>query len=577
MCDVLFITPNVSKSFKNDFLGTMQLCTILNNNGLTSKILPFGQIGNVFQFEDFKNQAITKIDAYKPKIISMYTRCDTFHISLKLAELIKAKWNNIYIVFGGPQSDTTAYDVIKNIPFVDFVCCGEGENTIYPFFHSLLCDKPNLNVPGLVYRQNDQVIQNPRPALVEDLDSLPMIDYLGTYLLDYPQDISKTDFIIDVGRGCPFGCAYCSTQAFWGRKYRLKSPQRILEEIEKAHKDLGVSIFHFSHDMFTFNRKMVIEVCRLIKTLSYPIKWHCSARLDCLDFELIDIMVDAGMFRVFVGIETGSKRMQKIVHKNLNLDTVMEKLIYLRDKKVKVVTSFIYGFPDETEDDINQTLSLMAEIMANHCAVVNYHLCAFLPKTELTEKYQSQMTFTDDFSDFTGDFALKDCEDIILKYPVLFPQLMEYKTEMRTKLKHFSMFIKVWRELVPIYQRIAENYAKDNLIEMYYDFVRVNEDILKKFGSTTVSDAVYNIINFDKMHLCLENEPEYDIITDYRRMWIAEHRNALPNEENTEIYCFDPRERKRIVPIQDYKRCIAIVTYKENTINIKTARISDLA
>ena len=574
MCEVLFITPNVPGRFEGESLGTLLLATILKDNDIACKVLPFGRIGNVRQFDDFMERALAKIDEFQPKIVSMYTRCDTFHVSLKLAEQIKAHHSDTYIVFGGPQSDTTSCDLITQVPFVDFVCCGEGETTISPFFRSLLCGKPDLSIPGLVYRQDGVAVKNPRPELIHDLDTLPMIDYKGLYFADYPEDITGHSFQIDVGRGCPFGCAYCSTQAFWGRKYRLKSPARIFEEIKAAHRDFGVTHFHFSHDMFTLDRKTVIEACKLLRTLDFPIKWACSARLDCLDPELIDIMVDAGMDNVFVGIETGSKRMQKLVHKNLNLDKIMDILVYLRQKQVFVDTSFVYGFPAETAVDLSNTLSLIGKIIANRCGIINTHLCTFLPKTELSERYQSELTFTENYTNFTGDIALKACEDVIRKYPDLFPQLKEYKTEVRSSLKYFALFVRVWMNLAPVYQFLSESYTEDNVIEMYYEFVRVNREALEKYGHLPLREATAHLIREDKLHLSVENDPNYDLITDCRRMKITELSNQFENgEPMTAIYCFDPRDRDRVLPIQNYKRCIAVVNYADQKMTVNKCPI----
>lgn len=569
MCDVLFITPNVNGGFVGESIGTLQLATILKNNGLQCKVLSFGNMGDIFQFDDFMEKAISKICKINPRIVSFYTRCDTFHISLKIAEQIKLRNNNIPVIFGGPQSDTTSVDVIAHVPYVDFVCCGEGETTIYPFFHSILEGKPDLTIPGLVYRLDGEVKSNPRPELIADLDTLPLIDY-SIYFNDFPEDIHSIYFQIDVGRGCPFGCSYCSTQAFWGRKYRLKSPQRIVEEVKLAHKNFGVTAFRFDHDMFTFNRKKVMETCKLIKELDFSIKWICSARLDCIDKELIDCMVDAGMINLFVGIETGSKRMQKLTHKNLNLDKIMALLFYLRDKHIDVDTSFIYGFPEETKEDLSQTVALMKKIMYNRCGTINTHLCTFLPKTELSERYWSELTPTEKYTNFTGDFALSACEDVIIKYPMLFPQLMEYHTELRTSLKYFAVFIRVWMNLVPIYHFISEKYSDNSLIDMYYDFVKTNKDALEKYGDLLPPTAAKHVIREDKMHLCLEGEVFYDFVTDYRRMIITRDSDEVNNGVTvTDVFCFDPENAQKVIPIEKYEYHITAIDFEKNKMHIR--------
>lgn len=562
MSDIVFITPNRSKDFSGESLGTLQLTTILENNGLHCTILSFARIGKINDFEAFLNSAMEKLEQEQPKIISFYTRCDTYHVVLRMAELIKSRWKDVYVVFGGPQSDTTAEDTLACIPSVDFICCGEGENTIYPFFSSLLRRQPDLSIPGLVYRDGDQVIKNPRPELIADLDSLPLLNYAALQASGEYGDISHIFFPIDVGRGCPFGCTYCSTKSFWGRKYRMKSPQRIYEEVNEIHQRFGNTVFKFSHDMFTFNRKTIIETCNLLRTLDFPIKWSCSARLDCLDPELIDIMVASGMFRVFVGIETGSKRMQKLSNKNLKLDKAIETLNYLKSTGTVVLTSFIYGFPEETEEDLSQTMALMSKIIYDHSGYVSAHLCTFLSRTELSDRYMPQMTRTNLYTNFTGNIAIKECEDLINAYPMLFPHFMEYKTELRSKLRYFEIFYQVWSTIHPVYQYISERYSKERLIDMYYDFVKVNQDILEQTEGMNLNQSAKFVIERDRMHLSLANDPLYDLIKDCYRMTVMELSDTIVNGgEASAVYCFDPREREKVAPIQDYQRCIAVVRY----------------
>ena len=321
MREVVFVTCTESKNILKESVGSLLLATILRSKGIDSHILSYSSFGDMKDFNGFLEEGVRQICEKKPKILSFYTRSDCYHIMLKLAEAAKARLNCI-VVFGGPQADIIARETLREIPFVDYVCCGEGENTVYPFFSSLLRGEPDLTVDGLVYRKNGEIIVNPRPTLIEDLDTIPLLDYSI-----FPEDAEVDPMItfpIDVGRGCPFGCTYCSTKTFWGRKYRLKSPKRIVEELQYYHDRFGVRHFVFQHDMFTMNKKLVLETCRLIKELPFKATWNCSARLDCVDKELIDAMVDANLFHLYLGIETGSPRMQKLANKNLNLDGILD-------------------------------------------------------------------------------------------------------------------------------------------------------------------------------------------------------------------------------------------------------------
>ena len=111
--------------------------------------------------------------------------------------------------------------------------------------------------------------------------------------------------------------------------------------------------------MFTFRRKTVYETCKLFREMEFPVRWGCSARLDCIDRELIDEMAASGMEGIYIGIETGSPRMQKLINKNLSLEKAEKTVKFLLDQDIRVALFFMYGFPEETEEDLRKTLDLI--------------------------------------------------------------------------------------------------------------------------------------------------------------------------------------------------------------------------
>ena len=571
MTDVLFVTPNFNRTPLDESNGTALLATILQQNGIQAEIMPFAIFGDPHCFESFLQSAIEKICSAGAKVISFYTRCDTYHIVLTIAERLKRQ-TDAFIVFGGPQSDIAATDTMREIPYVDFICCGEGETTVYPFFASLLRGEPDTTVPGLVYRADGNIIHNPRPAFLSDLDTLPMVDYS---LWGYETRISKADaFPIDVGRGCPFSCTYCSTKTFWGRKYRLKSPQRIFTEIRLLHEQYGVTYFAFEHDMFTMNRKQVIETCQLLQTLDFPVSWRCSARIDCIDNELIDIMAASGMKSMFIGIETGSPRMQKIISKNLNLEGIVDKLKYLHAKGISLTTSFIYGFPQETEDDISQTLTLIAEIAEISAITIGTYRCTFLPGTELTTQYRDQLIPAAKPTEISNAPAMEACMDLIRSHPRVFVHMWDYPSELRAKLAHFTVFVKTWTLLQPVYQYIRTLYSDNRLLDMYFDFCEANRVILQKNQDLPTSEQVRGIIesdNFSKQYL---DTPYGDIIADYCRMTALLYSgDLLPGKSVTDVFCFSPHELKRGVSLQQIVKKLSVVSLATQPDGKKTIRV----
>ncbi len=558
MREVVFITPTDSKNVLKESVGPLLLATILRSRGIESHILSFSGFGDPNDFPAFLAEGIRRICEKKPKIVSFYTRSDCYHIMLKMAQAVKAQLG-CPVVFGGPQADIIARQTLEQIPYVDYICCGEGETTVYPFFSSLLRGEPDLSVPGLVYRREGEIVMNPRPALVEDLDTIPLLDYSI-----FPEDAlidPKLAFPIDVGRGCPFGCTYCSTKTFWGRKYRLKSPARIAQELQYYHDRFGVRHFVFQHDMFTMNKKLVMETCRLIKELPFKATWNCSARLDCIDRELIDIMVDAGLYHIYLGIETGSPRMQKLINKNLSLEGITEGLEYLISKNIQVTTSFIYGFPEETEEDVSQTFALVTELIRMRKVRVQMHRCAFLPGTALFEQYKDQLSPTTSYSDMTGAVGVSECADLFQAHPELFLYFNEYTTELRTKLQHFPVFLDVMLAMQGVYLYLADKYPKEHLIRMYLDFAEKNRSILED-PELSQEEMLHRILENDAFAKSFSEDPCADRIADAYRLWAAKESVIHGKAGSaTEFSCISPKDLDHGVPLQDCPRNWYMVTY----------------
>lgn len=558
MADILFVTPNYKTNILEIPLGSLLLGTILRQNGMDVALTSFSEFGPATPFEDFLRKGVERISREEPKIVSFYTRCDSYHIALKLAQRLKAAMPRVWIVFGGPQADITAQETVCSFPYVDFVCCGEGEHTVYPLFSSLLKETPDLDIPGLVYCKDGQPVKNPRPVLMENLDLLPIVDYS----LVQTVDTEGQDFPVDVGRGCPFGCTYCSTNTFWGRKYRLKSPERIVEDILDVHQRFGFASFAFEHDMFTMKRSQVEKTCELLKKLDFQVRWRCSARVDCIDRQLIDTMVDAGMYAIYIGIETGSAVMQKKINKNLKLEQVLPMLSYIHSKGVKVTTSFIYGFPEETREEVGQTMELMRSIMALGNITVQSHLCTFLPGTELTRQYAEHLTPMTTYSNITGDVAVEECQDLIKEYPQIFLHFREYTTPIRQELQYFGHFMWIFNYRFLVYDYLAKHLGGD-LYRMYLDFVSANGQIPWKYSELVLSDRFPESVTDAPMH---------DLVKDICKLWRME-RSVKPGQSAIDVFSFNPNQLSKVKDLNELKRGMFILSIQSNPDGIVTRTV----
>ena len=267
MVDVLFITATQEVALNQDANGTMLLATKLLQAGFSADILRFGQIEQRYQeYKVFLTATIERILGMEPKVVSFYTLWPHYHIMLRIAKELKARRNDLFIVLGGPQASATAFDTMNAAPWVDYICTGEGENTIVPFIESILnhnCQDIQ-SVLGLYYRKDGVVVHNDMNIPLCDLDTLPhWDDRLCAIYHENPNPGWDSPYYfmpIDAGRGCPYNCTFCCSSHFWKRTYRLKSPARILEDIRYYYEKYGITSFWFSHDAITTNRELITEV-----------------------------------------------------------------------------------------------------------------------------------------------------------------------------------------------------------------------------------------------------------------------------------------------------------------------------
>jgi radical SAM superfamily enzyme YgiQ (UPF0313 family) len=496
MSKILFINSVSEQSTMFQIpLGILNLATILKEKKHDVEIIDFNYLwakkyckkGTSLE----ENLLITYeyINSLMADIVDFYCMCDSYHFAIMLSKYIKENNPNIKIIFGGPQASLTAKMTMEAFPWIDLIGIGEGERTIESIVKALDNDGNFESIPGIAFRKENDVICNSEFPLVADLDELPNLDYSLININDYDT------MLIEAGRGCPFSCTYCSTKTFWKRKYRLKSPHRLFNEISYLNKRYNKSSFEFIHDLFTLNKESVVSFCKLVISNKLNITWGCSARIDCLDEEMISIMSDAGCKSIFIGIETGSQRMQRKINKNLIIESIYPIIKLLNKYNYKITVSFIYGFEDEKEEDVKQTLNMIDNFMKSGCKIV-LNKCTVFVGTELFNNVKNDLILEEQFSILTNVKDFSYCKNIIEDNPEIFPNFYTFKTDLREKLKYLDVFITyfyifLYKGLRRTYY-IFMNYYKDNIIAFYREFETLNPDFVNEQFDANNSNLIFN-------------------------------------------------------------------------------------
>lgn len=577
MAEIVFVNATKEMAVNKEVNGTLLLGTKLLDAGFDVDVLRFGQVdGYQRDYTTFIEQITRKLLSYEPKCVSFYTLWPYFHAMLRIARELKAVRPDIIIIMGGPQASATAKAIMDAMDYVDYVCTGEGEDTVLPFFESILRKNGTDidQVPGLYYRKDGVVTYTNIEVPLCDLNTLPQWDdrlYIDQYTEPEPA-IARPDYFmnIDVGRGCPYNCSFCSSSYFWRRVYRLKTPERIVEDIRYFHDKFGIKSFGFSHDAFTTNLKLVDKVCDYFIEQGLDITWNCTARIDCIDEDLILKMKKTGMTQIELGIETGSLRMQKITHKNLNLDRAKYMVDFVMKTGVRIGLFFMCGFPEETLEDLVDTLDLMFELVDKGLDYVSMSYCRFNPNTEITNKYFDDLYFDPSIKFMgRGIYGYEEELEVIKANKAIFPFFFHYETPVRREFQYLTILVTMYRKFNHSAKFLRQLYNGDN-IEFYRDFIRSNQEC---FDSTIMDISIESQLRpvemFAKM-LRKFNVPyekqllelmRYDF--NYQRL-----RDSKDGTVMQDVYHFNYQDMLDNLPIEQYSNhsCLIRLEKQDGTI-----------
>lgn len=320
---------------------------------------------------DFYGSAAQLICAENPEVVGFMTECDSYHHVLQICRQIRVKDPSIKILLGGPHASTTAAATLQRWECIDAVCVGEGESTILPLIESLVSTVA-APVPGAFVRDHRGVIQNGGPPrLVEDLDKLPVPAF------DLYAPHPGEEIFLEVGRGCPFACTFCSTAPYWERRHRVKSPKRIVDELQQVRAMYGPRRFHFTHDLFTTDRRWALAVSAALAELDPVPSWTCSARADRVDQEMLRQMARGGCNAIYYGVESGSSRVLSSVKKEIPWLITEKAMEDSRAAGIQPNAGLIIGFPEDDQGSIRDTFSAYTALLLLGAKPV--HIFGFCP------------------------------------------------------------------------------------------------------------------------------------------------------------------------------------------------------
>lgn len=330
-------------------------------------------------------QALSVIMQYRPDVVGISCKSQTFASGRVLARLIRKVSPGSCIVVGGPHAAMVGADILQE-PQVDIVVRGEGEQTLVEVLRAIESGSDLAGVAGIAFRRDGRIVQTPDRPLREDLDSLPWPHSAAAQSLhDYEQYPAQAFSHVFATRGCPYNCFFCGSRNVWGRRVRFRSAGNVVEEL-KSLQAMGVRRAHFDDDTFGVRRPYIDELCGLIARRCPGLRWSCELHVNLIDDETVEQMARAGCESIQLGIESGNDEVLRQIRKGFGIERAVAAADTIRRHGIRVQAFFMVGFPQETEGTLADTVAAMRRIRG----ILSYSIFTPYPGTEAFEHCRSR-------------------------------------------------------------------------------------------------------------------------------------------------------------------------------------------
>ena len=310
-----------------------------------------------------KEEQLTFILDKKPKIICIYTNLMTKIEVVKLIKILKTEqFGYPKIILGGPDVTYNIENYLKT--GADFLVIGEGEETTFELYNAIRNNGNFHDINGISFIENEQIIQTEARTKFRELDELPlpnreaisMLKYLETWKNNH----GKSSMTISTQRGCPYTCKWCST-AVYGQSYRRRPANLVAQEMKMLKDTYNPDAIWFVDDVFTISHKWLTAFHEEVVKQNAQIPFECITRAERLNDEILQLLKEAGCFRIWIGAESGSQKIIDLMDRRVDVNHVKKMIQDTNALGIETGTFIMLGYPGETEEDIHNTVQYLKE------------------------------------------------------------------------------------------------------------------------------------------------------------------------------------------------------------------------
>ncbi len=281
---------------------------------------------------------------------------------IKVAKHMRATQPEVPLVWGGIHASLLPEMTLQD-DLVDIVVNGEGEYTLHELAQRLEKGESLEGLPGVLFKTEDGTMVKGPPRPLGKLGEMnePAYDVvdINSYLPVYQ---GQKSLFMQASRGCPFPCTYCYNVVFNNQKWRFLPTEEVLRRVGRARRDFGVENIYFVDDNFFIHLKRgkdIMEGFKQWDDLTWQVQGVDISYLRRMDDDYVQLMIDSGCTRITMGVESGSQRMRDHMKKPGTVDEIIKTVERLAKHDIIIYCSFIVGVPNETLEELKETIKLI--------------------------------------------------------------------------------------------------------------------------------------------------------------------------------------------------------------------------
>jgi len=367
-------------------LGVLYLAAVLKEKGVEVSVLDQAAKGLTMR------ETVSWIRAENPDVLGFSTFATSGRTAALISNEVKKENPNVTIVFGNYYATFNPERILRKYPSVDIIVRGEGEQTVADLAGCFENRGRLKDVLGISFRDGSNVASTGDRPLIQDLDCLPfpdrsLIDETYHSVIAGANVAPRKFTSLVSSRGCVYRCRFCCCTQFARNRWRPRSVKNTLEELCFLASE-GYEQFVFVDDSFTANPKNVIKLCREMRKEKLDMEWICEGRVDNASYQMFWETAKAGCRILYFGIESANQRILDYYNKRITPEQSKTAVRTARRAGADVIVgSFIVGAPDETREEIRNTIEFASRIPID---LPQFNILGVFPGTDIWNELEAK-------------------------------------------------------------------------------------------------------------------------------------------------------------------------------------------